>query len=75
MMLGEDNFHGLFGGGFMWFLWIILLVIIFYMLKDVVGSSKTASSEDDALEILKRRYAKGEIDEAEYERRKQELEK
>jgi len=75
-MFNEDSFHGLFGGGFMWFLWLILLVIVIYMLKDRVGgSSKPSSSEEDALEILKRRYARGEIDEAEYERRKKELEK
>ena len=74
-MYGEDSFHGVFGGGFMWFLWIILLVIIFYMLKNVVASSKATSSGEDALDILKRRYARGDIDEAEYERRKLELEK
>jgi len=74
-MFGENNFHGLFGGGFMWFLWIILLVVIVYMLKDVLGGSRPSSSDDDALEILKRRYARGEIDEAEFERRKKELDK
>ena len=73
MMFGEDGFHGFFGGGFMWILWIVLVVVIIYVLKDVMGSSKPSSSEDDALEILKRRYARGEIDEAEYERRKKEL--
>ncbi|VAW94843.1 hypothetical protein MNBD_GAMMA21-2551 [hydrothermal vent metagenome] len=59
----------------MWILWIILLVVIIYMLKDVVGFSKPSSSGEDALEILKRRYAQGEIDEVEYKRRKLELEK
>ena len=76
-MHGLDGF---LGGGFMWIFWIILIIVILYIVKDVVSkgsSSSTGSSsaDNDPIEILKRRYAKGEIDEAEYERRKRELEK
>ncbi|MGD8783817.1 MAG: SHOCT domain-containing protein [Thioalkalispiraceae bacterium] len=74
MMFSDSGFHGFFGGGIMWILWIVLLVVIIFVLKDLVGSRKIDSSNDDPLEILKRRYAKGEIDEEEYERRKRELE-
>ncbi len=76
MMFGEEGIHGFFGGGFMWILWIVLIVVIVYVLKDLIGGSSSSKSkpEDDALDILKRRYAQGEIDEAEFERRKKELE-
>lgn len=64
-----------FGGGLlMWIFWIILLVVIVYVLKDIVGSvTKNSSSPSDALEILKQRFARGEIDEAEFEQRKKRL--
>ncbi len=74
-MFSENGVHGFFGGGFMWILWIILLVVIIYVIRDVVGKTESSSPNDDALEILKRRYAQGEIDEAEFERRKKELAK
>lgn len=62
----------------MWLLWIILIVIVIYMFRDFTPSgrdSAATSLPESALDILKERYARGEIDEAEYERRKKELEK
>jgi putative membrane protein len=38
-----------------------------------VEENKTKNSEDDALRILRERYAKGEIDTEEYQHRKSEL--
>jgi putative membrane protein len=63
-----------FGGGIlMWLFWIVLLVVLVYVLKDIFSAGNKSSSPDDAMEILKRRFARGEIDEAEFERRKQQL--
>jgi len=63
-----------FGGGIlMWLFWIVLLVVLVYVLKDVFASSGSKPSSEDALEILKQRFARGEIDEAEFERRKKHL--
>ena len=63
-----------FGGGLlMWFFWIILLVVLVYVLKDIFGSVNRNSSSTNALEILKERFARGEIDEAEFEQRKKQL--
>jgi putative membrane protein len=61
-----------FGGGpLMWLFWIILLVVLAYVLKNLFTSEKrNSSSSDEALDILKQRFARGEIDEAEFERRK-----
>ncbi len=67
--------HGFLGGGFMWLLWIILLIVIIYIIKDLMRSTRPSTSEDDVLKILKRRYARGEIDDAEFGRRKNELDK
>jgi putative membrane protein len=63
-----------FGGGLlMWIFWIILLVVLVYVLKDIFGSVNRNSSSTNALEILKERFARGEIDETEFERRKKQL--
>jgi putative membrane protein len=63
-----------FGGGLlMWIFWIILLVVLVYVLKDVFGSVNRISPSTNALEILKERFARGEIDETEFERRKKQL--
>ncbi|MDQ7065875.1 MAG: SHOCT domain-containing protein [candidate division KSB1 bacterium] len=69
--------HG-FGFGGMWFgwlFWIVLIVVIVWAVKSFVDSqNRNAASRDsnaDALEILKKRFANGEIDEEEFQRRKQ----
>ena len=62
-----------FGGGLMWIFWLILLVVLVYVLKEIIGSVSKNSSSTDALEILKQRFARGEIDEAEFEQRKKQI--
>jgi putative membrane protein len=68
-----------FGGVFMWIFWLILLVLVVFAIRAVAGSagagSGTSQSTDESpLEILKKRYARGEIDEEEFKRRRRELE-
>jgi len=64
-----------FGGGpLMWVFWLVLLVVLIYVLKNIFGSANKSSSSNEALEILKQRYARGEIDEAEFKQRKKQLE-
>ena len=65
-----------FGGGFMWIFWILLIVILVWVVRAMsgTGSGYNNNSDDSPLEILKKRYARGEIDEQEFERRRKELE-
>jgi len=70
-----------FGGGFMWLIWIVLIVVIVFIVKAIVfsetGNIKPGVIKNDksAIEVLRDRYARGEIDEVEFQRRKNELEK
>ncbi len=66
-----------FGGGFMWIFWILLFVILVWVVKAVMtdSASKNTNVDESPLEILKKRYARGEIEEDEYIRRRNELEK
>ena len=70
------NYDGHFlGGGFMWILWIVVTVGVFFLIQNVIkGNTKSSYDNETPMEILKKRYAHGEIDEEEFERRRKELE-
>lgn len=64
-----------FMGGFMWIFWIAVIVGLFFLIRWIVQQSKPVgqSHQESPLEILKRRYARGEIDKNEYEAKKKDL--
>lgn len=67
--------YGVFGGLMMLVFWgviIALIVLAVHWLRDNSGTGGKRSA--DALDILRERLAKGEIDEEEYRRRKAALE-
>ncbi len=70
------NYDGhFFGGGFMWIFWLLIIAGIFFLFQNMAkGSSGGSSDKETPMEILKKRYARGEIDEEEFERRRKELE-
>ena len=76
-MFTHDGSMMAFGGGFMWIFWLVLLVAVVFVLKSTIGSNTgaTAKQEDSPLDILKKRYARGDIDEEEFNQRRIELEK
>ncbi len=71
MMWGD---HWMFGG-FMWLFWIAILVGIFLLIKWAIqqGRSENRKPDESALEILQKRYARGEIDKEEFEQMKKDL--
>ena len=70
---------GWFGGIFMMIFWVLVLVGLVFLIKWLVQttnrSRSDACSSDRALNILKERFARGEIDSAEFETMKLELSK
>ena len=73
MMNGNEHFF--FGGGFMWLFWILIIVGIFFIFQNMIkGNSGSSPDKETPMDILKKRYARGEIDEEEFERRRKELE-
>lgn len=76
-----DGFYGggmgFFGGLMMIVFWVAIIFLIVWAVKEVSGrnnSSSNIGSGKKALDILKERYAKGEIDKAEFEAKKRDLE-
>lgn len=76
-MMGPGMRDGFgFGGGLLGILWIVILgVVIWAIVAGTTGGihHADASSGDTPLEILKKRYARGEIGKEDYEARKQDL--
>ena len=73
-MMGYGGAFGLLGGlgmGLGMIFWIVLVAAIVWMLVSVIGRSTVPA--ESPLEILKRRYARGEISEAEFERARERL--
>lgn len=65
--------HWMFGG-FMWIFWIAVLVGIILLIKWLVQQKPAEPhSQENSLEILKKRYARGEIDKEEFEQKKKDL--
>jgi putative membrane protein len=68
---------GWFGGIFMIIFWVVLLVgvvlVVKWLIQSTGRSQPGAAGGNRALDILKERYARGEIDKAEFERMKTDL--
>jgi putative membrane protein len=69
---GPGNMMGWLGGGVMMIgFWVLVAVLIVWIIREISG--KNSHSSSNALDILKERYAKGEIDKKEFEEKKKDL--
>lgn len=65
--------HWIFGGLMMVVFWGVIIGLIVLAAHGYSSRSNT-TSQPNALDVLRERYARGEIDDEEYERRKAKLE-
>jgi len=65
-----SGFQG-FMGGYMWIFWIAIIVGLFLFIKWVIqqNNSKEQHLDLNPVDILKKRYARGDIDQKEYEQK------
>jgi putative membrane protein len=68
-MMYHDNYWNM---GMMWVIWLPIMVFFFiFLYRFFDNANKNKYSENESpLDILKRRYANGELSTAEYEERK-----
>jgi putative membrane protein len=67
---GWPMMHYGYGG---WLMWLILLIVVAMAIYYIVQTQRSGSIRETPLEILKKRYAKGEISKEEYDRLKRDL--
>ncbi len=77
-MMGPWMMTGLGGWSMMGIIWLVIIGLIVWLVVSLVRSNQTTSSNHTwgdvkALEILKTRYAHGEIDKTEYEEKLKDL--
>ena len=78
-MMGPGMMGGYGAMGLMGAFWVVVLGLIIWAVLGAArgtgqsGSSDSASRPESSLEILKKRYARGEINKAEYEEKKKDL--
>jgi len=59
-----------------WIFWLAILIIIGWVIVNQMNKNKQNAQSpqpESAMDVLKRRYAKGEIDKEEFERMKKDL--
>jgi putative membrane protein len=70
---GEGGMYSWHGGGYMWIVLLIVFLIVVYLLWQNTRS-RTEDDKETPLEILKKRFAKGEISKEQFEQMKKDLE-
>lgn len=71
MPLGDHGWGFGFGWLFMIVVWILIILGIVYLIRLTTGGK--LGVQETALDILKKRYAKGEISKEEFEEKKNDL--
>ena len=66
--------YGMFGGLMMLAFWGVVIVLIVMAVRWFAGDRPGVDAASDAMDILKSRFAKGELDEDEFRKRKAALE-
>lgn len=63
-----------YGGGFMWVLFIVVIGVLIYLLIQIIKIKENAGGVGESpIDILKKRYAKGELTKDEFDRMKKDL--
>lgn len=68
--------YGMIGGILMFIFWIAVILVVIWLIKMIIGKhgrDTMATSHKSALDILKERYAKGEITKEQFDMMKKDI--
>lgn len=70
-----DHMNWGWGGGLMMIVWVVLIAAVIYWLIRAANrnGNQPTSQPESAMDILKKRYARGEISKEDFEERKKDL--
>ncbi len=72
-MMGDFG-AGMMGYGILWLLfWILVIIGLALLIRYLWQGGGASREEESALEILKKKYARGEINKEEFEEKKKDL--
>jgi putative membrane protein len=67
----------MWGWGMGWILmiifWGLVVVGLIFLIRYLIGATRGTNGKESALDILKKRYARGEINKEEFEQKKKDL--
>jgi putative membrane protein len=66
---------GGFGGIFMLLFWVLVILALYYLVKNLTGKGKSEAEKETPEDVLKKRFAKGEMSKEELEEALQVLKK
>ncbi|MEX1138693.1 MAG: SHOCT domain-containing protein [Bacteroidota bacterium] len=61
------------GHGWMMIFWWVFVIGIIYLVIRLIAQKEGKKGEESALDVLKKRYARGEISKKEYDQKQQDL--
>lgn len=71
------DYYGRWGMGFGWILviafWVLIILGIVLFIKTIVRGDRNPGGHESAIEILRKRYARGEISREEFEKMKDDI--
>ncbi len=65
--------YSILGGFFSFLMWILIIILIIWIIRNYSSLKRDDKKDSNSLDILKERYAKGEIEREEFETKRKDL--
>ncbi len=70
---GNMGMYSILGGFFSFLMWILIIILIIWIIRNYSSLKRDDKKDSNSIDILKERYAKGEIEREEFETKRKDL--